>query len=207
MQSDSHITWWNAFKGGDWNAFRSLYEEFYALLNNYGYKFTRDADLVQDAIHDLFVRLWTTRQNLGSPASVKNYLYKSLRTLLFRRLQSRSRIVDLEGATAAGSFNVTFEQELPLRVEEQELKDQVAALVSKLSDRQREIVFLRFYEGLSYEEAADIMGISTNSAYKLLYKALDSLQHIVNKRFLLMLVCGLFILYNYASRFFSEMKG
>jgi DNA-directed RNA polymerase specialized sigma24 family protein len=78
--SDSHIVWWNAFKQGDWNAYTSLYEEFYKPLNNYGAKFTGDADLVQDAIHDLFVQLWTSRNNLGAPASVKNYLFKSLRT-------------------------------------------------------------------------------------------------------------------------------
>jgi RNA polymerase sigma factor (sigma-70 family) len=206
MQSDSHIIWWNAFKQGDWNAYTSLYEEFYTPLNNYGAKFTGDTDLVQDAIHDLFVQLWTTRNNLGVPASVKHYLYKSLRTMLFRRIQSQSKVVALDGAVSSGSFNVTFKQELPLKVEEQELRKQVAALVSKLSDRQQEIIFLRFYEGASYDEIADIMGISTNSAYKLLYKALDSLQSILNKRSLgllccILLQCELFF------KFFPEWEG
>jgi len=182
MQGENHLIWWNAFKQGDWSAYTSLYEAFYTPLNNYGAKFTADADLVQDAIHDLFVQLWTSRQNLGMPASVKNYLYKSLRTLLFRRIQSQAKVVNLDGAASSNGFHVTFKQEQTHRVEEQELRMQVAAMVSQLSDRQQEIVFLRFYEGASYDEIADIMGISTNSAYKLLYKALDSLQQILNKR-------------------------
>lgn len=158
-------------------------------MNNYGAKFTGDADLVQDAIHDLFVQLWTSRNKLGDPASVKNYLFKSLRTMLFRKMQSQSKLVNLDGVVSSGSFHVTFKQELSLKLEEQELRTQVAAMVGQLSDRQQEIVFLRFYEGASYDEIADIMGISTNSAYKLLYKALESLQRILNKRSFALLCC------------------
>ncbi|WP_298740493.1 sigma-70 family RNA polymerase sigma factor [uncultured Chitinophaga sp.] len=187
--ADSHIIWWNAFKQGDWEAYTALYEEFYAPLNNYGAKFTGDTDQVHDAIHDLFVQLWTSRNNLGAPASVKNYLFKSLRTMLFRKMQLQSKLVNLDGAISSGSFNVTFNQELPLKVEEQELRMQVAAMISQLSDRQQEIVFLRFYEGASYDEIADIMGISTNSAYKLLYKALENLQRILSKRSFALLCC------------------
>ena len=204
--ADSHIIWWNAFKQGDWEAYTALYEEFYAPLNNYGAKFTEDTDLVQDAIHDLFVQLWTSRNNLGAPASVKNYLFKSLRTMLFRKMQSQSKLVNLDGAMSSGNFNVTFKQELPLKVEEQELQKQVAALVGQLSDRQQEIVFLRFYEGASYDEIADIMGISTNSAYKLLYKALESLQRILNKRSFALLCCIL-LQSEIIFKFFPDSEG
>lgn len=204
--SDSHIVWWNAFKQGDWNAYTSLYEEFYTPLNNYGAKFTGDADLVQDAIHDLFVQLWASRNNLSTPASVRNYLFKSLRTMLFRKMQSQSKVVGLDGVLSSGTFNVTFEQEMPLKVEEQELRKQVAAMVSQLSERQQEIIFLRFYVGASYDEIAEIMGISTNSAYKLLYKALESLQQILNKRSFALLCCIL-IQSEIFFKFFPEMEG
>ena len=204
--ADSHIIWWNAFKQGDWEAYTSLYEEFYAPLNNYGAKFTEDTDLVQDAIHDLFVQLWTSRNNLGSPASVKNYLFKSLRTMLFRKMQSQSKLVNLDGVLSSGSFQVTFKQELPSKVEEQELRMQVAAMIGQLSERQQEIVFLRFYEGASYDEIAAIMGISTNSAYKLLYKALESLQRILNKRSFALLCCIL-LQSEIIFKFFQETEG
>ena len=206
MQPENHITWWNAFKQGDWNAYTSLYEAFYSPLNNYGAKFTDDADLVQDAIHDLFVQLWTSRNNLGEPASVKNYLYKSLRTQLFRKLQSQAKVVDLDGVASTERFTVTFQQELTLNIEAQELREQVAALVARLPARQQEIIFLRFFEGASYDEIADIMGISTASAYKLLYKALESLQKILNKRSLALLYCVL-LQSEIFFKFFQEWEG
>ncbi|KAA2245412.1 sigma-70 family RNA polymerase sigma factor [Chitinophaga agrisoli] len=206
MQSENHITWWNAFKQGDWTAYTALYEAFYAPLNNYGVKFTDDADLVQDAIHDLFVQLWTSRNNLSVPASVKNYLYKSLRTLLFRKIQSQAKVVDIDGVAASERFTVTFKQELTLNIEAQELRQQVAALIEKLPARQQEIIFLRFFEGATYDEIADIMGISTNSAYKLLYKALENLQRILNKRALALLYCIL-LQSEIFFKFFQEWEG
>ena len=191
MQSESHALWWNAFKQGDWDAFTALYGEFYELLNNYGRKFTRDADLIQDVVHDLFVRLWTTRTKLGDPVSVKNYLYKALRSTLFRKIQSLSKFVELDNE---GGFEINFIPDASFRQEEQELRKQVIALVNTLPPRQQEIIFLRFYEGMSYEEIAVIMDINMSSTYKLLYKALDNLQKVSDKRFLSILFCMFFLI-------------
>lgn len=191
MQSESHALWWHAFKQGDWDAFTALYGEFYELLNNYGRKFTRDADLIQDVVHDLFVRLWTTRTRLGDPVSVKNYLYKALRSTLFRKIQSLSKFVELDNA---GGFEINFIPDASFRQEEQELRKQVIALVNTLPPRQQEIIFLRFYEGMSYEEIAVIMDINMSSTYKLLYKALDNLQKVSDKRFLSILFCMFFLI-------------
>src|SRR5688572_18364841 len=72
-KQEQHILLWKSFKSGDWEAYTSLYHAYYRSLNNYGHKFTRDLNLIEDAIHDLFVTLWTNRDNLGNPISVKNY--------------------------------------------------------------------------------------------------------------------------------------
>jgi len=198
MQSESHVLWWNAFKQGDWDAFTALYGEFYELLNNYGRKFTRDEDLVHDVVHDLFVRIWTTRQRLGQPVSVKNYLYKAFRSTLFRKIQSLSKFVELEGE--GGGFTVNFIPDASFRQEEQELRKQVIEMVNTLPARQQEIIFLRFYEGMSYEEISVIMDINMSSTYKLLYKALDNLQKASNKRTWLLISCLFFLLKNFSKK-------
>lgn len=204
MQSESHVLWWNAFKQGDWDAFTALYGEFYELLNNYGRKFTRDEDLIHDVVHDLFVRIWTTRQRLGQPVSVKNYLYKAFRSTLFRKIQSLSKFVELDGEGTG--FTVNFIPDASFRQEEQELRKQVIDLVNTLPARQQEIIFLRFYEGMSYEEISTIMDINMSSTYKLLYKALDNLQKASNKQTWL-LICGLFFLLKNISKKIPVLEG
>lgn len=48
-------------------------------------------------------------------------------------------------------------------------------LIEDLPKRQKECIYLRFYEGMSYQEISDIMDIEIGSTYKLLYKAIEKL--------------------------------
>lgn len=168
---------WNSFKKGDWNAYRQLYDVHFKALNNYGYKFTRDISLIEDAVHDLFVNLWARRELLGNPVSVKNYLYKSLRNLLFRKMETQQRFVKIEAdEDYAFNFEVSFDTVFMEDESKRGLQRKLKEAIQTLSARQQEIIYLRFYEGLSYEEAADIMNLNISSTYKLLYKAIGKLQ-------------------------------
>ena len=174
-KQEQHILLWKSFKGGDWEAYTSLYHAYYGFLNNYGHKFTRDLNLIEDAIHDLFVTLWTNRSNLGNPISVKNYLYKSLRNILFRKIKAESRFFDLHDDNSI-PFEISYDQQLVLNEDESRLQQTIKEVLYKLPARQQEIIYLRFYDGLSYEEIAEVMCIHVSSTYKLLYKALENLQ-------------------------------
>jgi len=190
MRSDADPSTWDLFKQGNWNAYTSLYHNYYSQLNNYGYKFTRNNNLIEDAIHDLFVRLWTSRANLGNPASVKNYLFKSLRNTLLRKIKSEGKYTGLDTEDYPFGFDVSYAHQPGAGIEEKQFSEQVRAVINALPPRQKEIIYLRFYEGLSYDEIADVMSISTNSAYKLLYKALENLQQAIGpSQLLTLLLC------------------
>lgn len=177
MNNAGDLLLWGSFKKGDWEAYSRLYDSYFGILNNYGYKFTREKKLIEDAVHDLFVRLWTTRERLSNPASVRNYLFKSLRHILIRKLKKEEKFTDIDGQEYPQSFSVNYASETLKRIEDRELQARIRSYIETLPPRQQEIIYLRFYEGLSYEEIADIMSIHVNSAYKLLYKALDNLQN------------------------------
>ncbi|SEP14205.1 RNA polymerase sigma factor [Mucilaginibacter sp. OK283] len=187
-----NVATWLAFKEGSWDAYTQLYNNYFKVLNNYGYKFTRDVNIIEDAIHDLFIKLWTNRAGLGNPVSVKNYLYKSLRGIIFRKMQGQSRFVDLESETDYNfSFEISFDHQIIANEEERELQHKIKTVVKTLPARQQEIIYLRFYEGLGYEEISDIMEININSTYKLLYKAFNNLQGAL-KTSKLVIVIGLY---------------
>ena len=177
MTNAGDLLLWGSFKKGDWEAYSRLYDSYFGILNNYGYKFTRERKLIEDAVHDLFVRLWTTRERLSNPASVRNYLFKSLRHILIRKLKKEEKFTDIDGQEYPQAFSVNYVSETLKRIEDRELQARIRSYIETLLPRQQEIIYLRFYEGLSYEEIADIMSIHVNSAYKLLYKALDNLQN------------------------------
>src|SRR5688500_13694910 len=135
---------WESFKQGDWNAYTTIYNDFYKLLNNYGYKFTRDVSVIEDAIQDLFVKLWNNKTSLGNPLSVKNYLFKSLRGILFRKIKSHSRFMILSGDDDyAFTFEISYDHQLIAEEEYRELQQTIQNALRELPARQQEIVYLR----------------------------------------------------------------
>lgn len=175
VSPEEELRLWNLFKQDDWQAYTKLYNQNFKLLNNYGHKFTRDVALIEDGVQDLFIKLWTNRATLGSPLSVKNYLYKALRSILFRKLHVQARFTNVDESELF-PFEVSFDQAVIEDEEEKALQHRMKVLIGTLPARQQEIVFLRFYEGFSYPEIADIMDITVASTYKLLYKALHTME-------------------------------
>ncbi|MBE7178799.1 MAG: sigma-70 family RNA polymerase sigma factor [Mucilaginibacter polytrichastri] len=166
---------WQQFKAGSWSAYTEIYDGHFTQLYNYGHKFTKDTDLIEDCIQDLFTKLWQRRDGLGEPASVKNYLYKAFRNTIISKIQALPD-VDLLSDEYAFTYEISREASLAEQENHAEIQGRIKALVDQLPARQREIIFLRFYEDMSYEEIADVMEISVTSAYKLLYKAVDRMQ-------------------------------
>lgn len=170
-------TLWESFKKGDWESYTRLYDTHYRALNNYGHKFTKDISLIEDSIQDLFVKLWNNRATLGAPASVKNYLYKALRNILFRKIKWHSKFMIIrDDEDPSFEVELSHDRTIIVKEEEQELQQIIQKALHELPARQREIVFLRFYEGLSYEEIAEVMSINITSVYKLWYKVLEKLK-------------------------------
>jgi RNA polymerase sigma factor (sigma-70 family) len=197
MEPDRYTNIWRRFKAGDWSAYTILYDDFFSLLNNYGIKFTRDTKLIEDAVHDLFVKLWTSRERLSNTPSVKNYLFKSMRNVLLRKMKKEEKFTDLDGQEYPVSFSISYGSEGLKRVEDREMQAKIRTFIDNLPPRQKEIIYLRFYEELTYEEIADIMSISINSTYKLLYKALDNLQTSIGSASLLSIYLSMKIFPNF----------
>jgi RNA polymerase sigma factor (sigma-70 family) len=189
MQPDHEKRIWNSFKKGEWEAYAQLYDLYYRRLNNYGYKFTRDVSLIEDAIQDLFVKLWTNKDSLGEPPSVRNYMYKALRNTLFRKMKVQARFLAAPLDDYNYTFEVSYDSQMILEEDERRLQEIIKGVISNLPARQQEIVYLRFYEGLIYEEIADIMSINVTSVYKLWYKAMDNLKDSLHPLFCWMIFC------------------
>jgi len=171
------IDLWNDFRNGDKQAYECIYRKYAPLLYNYGFKITANRGLTQDCIQELFITLLVNKSKINQTDSIKFYLYKSLRRELMRAVKNDSRFVG-EPAEFESSFNVVFSCEYDL-IQEQISAERLAHLqraLDNLPPRQKEVIFLRFYENLSFEEISGVMGIEQSSVYKIIYKAIDNLQ-------------------------------
>jgi RNA polymerase sigma factor (sigma-70 family) len=158
-QPDPFTELWRRCMAGDKGAFGELAELSYTSLYHYGTKFTSDRELVKDCIQDLFLDFWEKRSQISGVFSPKSYLFQALRNNLIRRVKKEARFADMD-AEHDDHFGV-FSVETDWIVKEtQEKRDEkLRQIIEKLPARQRHALYLRYYENLSYEEIAEVMGL------------------------------------------------
>jgi len=169
---------WRAFKSGDRKAFEILLNQFYPSLYNYGQRLVKNSDFAQDCLQDFFIDLWNRRENLEEPQSIKAYLVASYRRRLFKEKERsfwHKRVTDLEdGYDVEVQFNI--ESYLINNETEHETLLKLKHHLESLSKRQREALYLRFYQELEYDEISQIMAINHHSAINLVYESLKLLR-------------------------------
>lgn len=169
---------WNAFKSGDRRAYGYIYQKNVRLLFTYGSKLTKDRDLVKDCIQDLFVYLWDRREKLGQTDHISYYLFKSLRRSIVAKLLKAGPINQDIDVSPDYNFKIITSCETDL-IEIQSSEDynqKLAYALDQLPERQKEAIYLKYYQNLSFEEIASVMSINRRSVYKLIHKAIDCLQ-------------------------------
>jgi len=170
---------WNAFRKGERDAFRQIYDRYSRELMSYGYRITDDDNLVEDAVHDLFIELWHAKK-LSETDSIKFYLFAALRRKLANLIRSRNTLyANGFEASEPGLQAPPIEDDLIEREGEQQLLEQLHRSYLLLTDRQQQALHLRFYMHFSNEEIARIMGVNYQSACKFIYTGLKALRETV----------------------------
>jgi RNA polymerase sigma factor (sigma-70 family) len=164
---------WKAMKGGSVAAFEQLYDHYFPLLFAYGMQFCTDRALVKDCLQDFFVDLYQGRSSLNEVHKVRQYLFVSFRHYILRKLSAKHFL--MESIADNYHFEVYFSREEEIVGEQfDEYRRKVLkSSFARLSSRQKEAVFLRFYENMSYTEIAEILNLKeVKYARTLVYRAL-----------------------------------
>lgn len=184
VQVQDDFTIWLAFKSGSELAFDYIYDTYFSKLYNYSLRFTTDTDLIKDCIQNLFVELWRRKENLADVQSIKFYLYKCMRHRIIQEVSKANKFVHEDDLEENYSFEVSFSHEFHLitRQISEENRARLLKAFDLLTKRQKEAVFLRYYDNLEYHEIAVIMQMKeVKYARTLVYRALDVLKASIRK--------------------------
>ncbi|MDR6194989.1 RNA polymerase sigma factor [Siphonobacter sp. SORGH_AS_0500] len=162
---------WSRFRGGDAGAFSDLMRRYSRLLFRYGSRLSPNSDLVKDCIQDIYFDLWEHRATIRQTVSVKPYLFKALRLRIFREQGKWNRYENLEDEMP---FSVEFsvENQLIEMQETEDMKEKLQKLLNTLPKRQKEILYLKFYEELNHDDIAKVMNMNRQSVYNLMHEAI-----------------------------------
>lgn len=173
--------WWLEIKSGKSESLARIFCDSYPQLYNYGYKIVRDEALVKDSIQELFLNLWSKRKEVSEAYSVKSYLFSSLRRVIFRRLKKMRNRQKRDYDYTRDSFSEVYDVEkliIHFETESQKKQKLMEALLA-LTQRQKEAVYLKFYNGLSNDEISEVMQVNKQSVYNHISKAIHAMQSYV----------------------------
>lgn len=176
LHTDHLYSRWLLVLEGDEHAFHSIHGELFRGLYDYAVKLLQDDQLADDAVQELFVKVWVKREVIGPLRKVKPYFFTALRRQILNQLRNRQlrqlRIGGLPGP------DIDFSpEEIFVRNEEYlSLQAKITDLLNELPKRQKEVIYLHYFEEMDYKQIAEVMGINYQSVLNLTQKALFKLR-------------------------------
>lgn len=169
---------WNNLREGDEKSFSMLFERYYTDLVRYGNSLSPYDEKVQDCIQDVFTDIWVYRNTLQNSVVVKAYLLSSVRKRI-ARLYERDHIFRKTTSTDSIAFLLEFSVDYELIDDDYATKEKVVHLNNLLNDlpaRQKEALYLRYHQGLTVEQIAEMLDVNYQSASNLLHRGLLNLR-------------------------------
>lgn len=157
----------------------SIYNRYVDDLYTYALYLGFEKGIIMDAIHDVFCKFAASEKLLQDVSNIKFYLFKSLKNRLYDIYKARKEYAELSAIDLQETpFNiqVTIEERLIGQEEQQQIKNQLAEMLDSLTERQREIVYLRYVQEYDYEQISELLNISIHGCRKLLSKAMQNLR-------------------------------
>lgn len=190
MTDLKEYTYWQDFIGGCDRAFEGLYNMYIDRLFTFGKKYHHDGELIKDSIQDLFTDLYRYRGNINPQVKVRPYLFISLRRIILAKIRKENKAHGLpQELYYTFTIEWSTESQWIQREENQHLYQRLQKLIKLLPSRQREAIYLKFHEELSYEEVAALMQVSVASCRTLIYRAIRYIRGKVDHPQVIQLLC------------------
>ena len=179
--SDSKL--WNELKKSNPDALHILFYKYYNDLYFYGTKLVNDNNLIIDTIQDLFSNLWENKKRLSDVRNIKAYIFQIFRNKLLKAPQKSISIFSLMDISQIPEKEFVVSQEDIII--EKETRSQISTTIltvfEELTDKQKEILYLKFYCNLSNTEISQTLSINKQSVSNLLNRSINTLRKKIKK--------------------------
>jgi RNA polymerase sigma factor (sigma-70 family) len=193
LHTDQLHDWWLQALEGDTRAFHAIHGELFRGLYDYAMKLLQDSQLADDAVQELFVKIWVKRAVIGPLQKVKPYFFTALRRQILNQLRNLHLRELRIGALPRPDIDFSPEEIVVRNEEYLSLQAKIAIVLNELPKRQKEVIYLHYFEEMDYTQIAEVMGIHYQSVLNLTQKALRKLRS-ANLMSLLLSLSALYLL-------------
>ena len=153
--------WFSRVRGGDMQAFESLFRAFAEPLCACAYSYVDTQETAQEIVQDLFCWMWEHRFTLGVPKA-RAYLYAATRNRAINFLRDRRVEIAFQERVAARNALHDIVAHAPAAdgpLEARDLAEALRTVLREMSPRCREVFLLTRDQQLTYAEVAEVLGI------------------------------------------------
>ena len=186
--------YWKKLSKGCKKSFEMLYFRHHKKLYNYAVKFCGDPELAEDQVQALFLKIWEKRERFTEVKYVRTYLWVALRRIIAEKQNKEKKLQSLTVHSNGSGFQIASSPEDFILISEynSELLEKLFEAMQELSPRQREILYLKYYEGMSYKEIETITSLRYQTIRNHVYDGVKKLKAVMKpqgERTLLTLTC------------------
>jgi len=179
QQDESRL--WTEVLQGNRQALASLFHLYHQTLFTYGCRIISNEEFIEDCIQELFLTIWEKHDAISQAKSVKAYLFISMRRTIFKNLrkQKNQQNRNIKYAEEKVDQSISIE-DLLIEIEYlNEYQEKLEKALNSLSKRGREVIYLKYYNGMSNSEIASLMNIQRQSVYNHVSEAISEMQQLV----------------------------
>lgn len=173
-QAEDLTGYWAAVRAGDSRAYAHIHGQLHPVLYRYAFAMLGSDELADDVVQELFIRIWYKKDSIGELHNVRAYFLTALRRSALNQLRGLRTLQILP----PGEPDIVFSPEdIIISGEVQAaLRERLGKYLNELPKRQKEVIYLRFYEELPYADVAGIMKVNYQSVINLAHKAITQLR-------------------------------
>ena len=164
--------WADRIRAGHMDAFEALYRRYWERLYAFAFRYLRSQQDAEDAVQEVFFRIWRGRADWVPAGAVRNYLYLAVRNAALDRLQRAA----VARRRRVGTAQLVTVADIQPDLEAAELAAAVERALADLPPKRSAVCRLRLIDGLSYAEIAHRLAIGEKTVETQLARGLKFLR-------------------------------
>ncbi|MGN5954752.1 RNA polymerase sigma factor [Sphingobacterium lactis] len=177
---------WNLLQEGDEAAFAQVYHQYVDALYGYGQNLGYEAADIEDAIQELFVKIYHKRGQYQTVKNLKVYLFIALKNTLLNK-RSKVKVIELN-PELHDAEEASMEEQWILKEQSQIDRQLLKEGLAQLSPRQKQVLYFRFFKTMSFKQIAEHLQINPQSAKNIAQSAVKKLKAFLTLLILLVLL-------------------
>ena len=156
----------------------AAYDRHGAALYRYALMVLADPSSAEDAVQQAFAKLAAMGDRIAELSSPEHYLRVAVRNECYRLMEARRRA---PAGPAASLEDQPILEPVDTAIRADEERQTIEAALRSLPPEQREVVHLKVYEGMTFQQIADLAGISLNTAASRYRYAMEKLRELLRE--------------------------